>query len=47
VSIPVSNYEDSKPASTALENLISKATKLDDNEIEWLLDLMKVIEKKP
>ena len=44
---PISDYEDTKPASTALETLISKASKLGDNEVNWLLELMKVIEKKP
>lgn len=44
---PVSDYEDAKPASTALEKLISKASKLDDEEINWFIDLLSTIEKKP
>jgi len=30
---PVSNYEDTKPASTELENLTSKASKMVDKDI--------------
>jgi len=44
---PADKYQRHKPASTALERLISKASKLDDAEINWILDLIETIEKRP
>lgn len=44
---PDGNYEDINPASTALENLISKASKMDDKDILWLLELIETVERKP
>jgi len=44
---PADKYERQKPASTALEKLISKASQLNDKEIEWILDLLETAERKP
>ncbi len=44
---PAGKYERHKPSSTALEKLIEKASKLDDKEIEWMLELIEAIEKRP
>lgn len=44
---PAEKYERHQPASTALEKLISKASKLDDEEINWFIELIGTIEKKP
>ncbi|MEP1230193.1 MAG: helix-turn-helix transcriptional regulator [Litorimonas sp.] len=44
---PAQEYVRHKSASTALEKLISKASKLEDNEINWFIDLLEAVKKKP
>lgn len=44
---PADKYERQKPASTALEKLISKASHLNDKDIEWILELLETAERKP
>ena len=44
---PDSDYKTGRVASTALEKLVIQAAKLSDDEINWLLELIKVIEKRP
>ena len=40
-------YERHQPASTALEKLVSKASKMTDAELEWVLSLIVEIDKRP
>lgn len=44
---PADKHENDEPASTALEKLVTKASKLNDNEVEWLLELIETIARKP
>lgn len=44
---PAEKYERHQPASTALEMLISKASKLDDEEIGWFIDMLETASRKP
>lgn len=44
---PAGKYERHKPASSALERLISKAWEFNDTELNWVLELLETIDKKP
>ena len=44
---PAGKYVRHKPASTALEELVVRASKLSDKDIRWLIDLIETVEKKP
>jgi len=44
---PAAKYERHKPASTALDTLMVKASDLKDEEILWLIELLETIEKRP
>lgn len=36
-----------QPTSTAMEKLLSKAAKLDDTEINWIIELIETAKKRP
>lgn len=44
---PAEKPEQQKPASTALEKLISRASKLEDKEIEWFIEMLETASRKP
>ena len=44
---PAEKYIRHQPASTAMENLVTKASKLTDAEVNWIIDLIEIAEKKP
>lgn len=44
---PAEKNESGEPASTALEKLVSKASKMTDAELEWVLSLIEEIDKRP
>jgi len=44
---PAEKYIRHQPASTAMEKLVTKASKLTDAEVNWIIDLIETAEKKP
>lgn len=44
---PAEEYIRHQPASTAMEKLVTTASKLTDAEVNWIIDLIETAEKKP
>ena len=44
---PAAKYERHKPASTALEKLVTEASKMSEKDLHWLLELIETVERKP
>ena len=44
---PADKNENGKATSTALEKLVTKASKLNDADTQWVLELIDTVDRKP